>query len=62
MAAQNAVVTVKGNELTIKVNLGKNLGPSKSGKTTMIATTGGNQEVAPGTFLGLNVYKYANAK
>lgn len=31
--------------------------PSKSGKTTLIATTEGNQPVAPGVMMGLNIYR-----
>lgn len=48
---------VRGTELIIRVDLNSNLGPSKSGKTTMIATSSGNVEVAPGVKLGLNVYR-----
>jgi len=45
------------NILTITVDLSKRLGPSKSLKTTIIATSSGNQPV-PGTSatIGLNVY------
>ena len=57
---ENVEMKVEGNVLVIRVKLDADLGPSKSGKTTMIATTGGNQPV-PGstkaTFIGLNVYK-----
>ena len=38
-------------------DLSKTFGPSKSGKTTVIASTEGNQPVSPGIFVGLNVYK-----
>ena len=54
----NVVVQIDaGNKLTIKVDLEKTFGPSKSGKTTVIASTLGNIQLAPGIFLGLNVYK-----
>lgn len=57
---ENVQMTVEGNVLVIQVKLDTDLGPSKSGKTTLIASTGGNQPV-PGsksaTFVGLNVYK-----
>ena len=57
---QNVTMNVKGNKLTIEVDLSKEFGKSASGKTTIIATTGGNQPV-PGTdtgaIVGLNIYK-----
>jgi len=58
---QNIEMTTKGNILTIKVDLSKRLGRSRSGKTTIVATSGGNVTV-PGTpgddaiKLGLNLY------
>lgn len=57
---QNVNMDVKGNVLTIKVDLGKRLGKSASGKTTIIASTQGNQAV-PGTdaIIGLNIYTKA---
>jgi len=54
---KNVDIKIEGNTMTITVDLGKTFGPSKSGKTTVIATTEGNQPVAPLTFLGLNIYK-----
>lgn len=56
---KNIDMTVDGHILTIKVDLSKDHGPSKSGKTTIIATSEGNQEV-PGNDdmkIGLNVFK-----
>lgn len=54
---QNVAMKVIDNILTITVDLSKRLGPSKSLKTTIIATSSGNQPV-PGTSatIGLNVY------
>ena len=49
--------TVEGDKLTIVVDLNSNLGPSKSGKSTSIATTSGNISIGDGVKLGLNVYK-----
>ena len=51
-------ITVKGNIATITFDITKDLGPSKSGKTTLVASTNGNQ-VIPGTdvVLGLNAYR-----
>ena len=56
---KNAEVNVSGNILTVKVDLSKTFGPSKSGKTISIASTEGNISV-PGhenIKLGLNVYR-----
>lgn len=55
---KNVDVSVTGNMLTITVDLSKELGPSSSGKTTIIATTEGNVSI-PGREekLGVNVYK-----
>lgn len=55
---KNVEITVKGNELTIKVDLSKKFGKSSSGKSEIIASTEGNSKV-PGKdnmFIGLNVY------
>ena len=55
---KNVKLTVKGNILTIEVDLSKRFGPSKSGKTEIIATTAGNVSV-PGkedVKIGLNIY------
>jgi hypothetical protein len=54
---QNIEAKVDGDKLTIIVDLSKSLGPSKSGKTIILATSGGNQPIAPGVMLGINVYK-----
>lgn len=43
---QNVKVTTKGNILTVEIDTSKNLGDSKSGKTVLIGTTGGNQAIA----------------
>ena len=56
---KNVEMTVEGDELTIKVDLGQNFGDSKSGKTVIVATTAGNAKV-PDTddvLIGLNVFK-----
>ncbi len=57
---KNAVVKVSSDKkkLTIEVDLSKELGPSKSGKTIIIATSEGNQKVeGTDVVLGLNLYK-----
>lgn len=56
---KNVEMKVKGNKLTIEVDLSKDFGPSGSGKTTVVATTQGNQEISGkvGFKIGLNIYK-----
>ena len=54
---KNAILKVDGNKLTITVDLSKDHGPSKSGKTTIIATSSGNQKIeGTDAMIGLNVY------
>ncbi|MDI6854033.1 MAG: hypothetical protein QME75_10590 [Deltaproteobacteria bacterium] len=56
---KNVDMKVEGKDLVIRVDLGKSFGPSKSGKTIIIATTEGNVGV-PGhedIKVGLNIYK-----
>lgn len=55
---KNAEMSVEGNILTVTVDLSKEFGPSKSGKTIIIASSEGNKSV-PGRAekIGLNVYK-----
>jgi hypothetical protein len=55
---QNVEMSVKGQKLTIEIDLSKRLGPSKSGKTTVVATTNGNVEVPQhlGIKIGVNCY------
>lgn len=52
------VAVSKERIMTIKVDLNKTFGPSKSGKTVIIASTEGNQSM-DGVTIGLNVYKKA---
>lgn len=60
----NCQLKVVKNILTITVDLSKNAGLSKSGKTILVASTQGSAEVpgAPGVFVGTNVFKYPQAK
>ncbi|MCJ7617540.1 MAG: hypothetical protein MUO43_13495 [Desulfobacterales bacterium] len=56
----NIQIEVKDNKAVITIDLSKDFGPSKSGKTIVIATTRGNVPI-PGAEtirLGLNCYKY----
>ena len=58
---KNVILETKGNMLVITVDMTQNFGPSASGKTTIIASTEGNQAVTSPTgeriSIGLNVYK-----
>ncbi len=57
---QNIKTELKGSILILEVDLSKNLGPSKSGKTLLIATTSGNTAVPGadnGAIMGINIYK-----
>jgi hypothetical protein len=56
---KNIEMTVEGKILTIKIDLSKDFGRSTSGKSIIIATSEGNQAVAPGIMAGINVYKKA---
>jgi hypothetical protein len=61
---RNVEMKVEGSVLTIRVDLTKRHGPSKSGKTTIIASTDGifrideRGQVSPGgkVGVGLNVF------
>lgn len=60
---QNVVFEVQGEQLVIVVDLSQELGESASGKSIIIATTGGNVSV-PGcedVKVGLNVYRPVQA-
>lgn len=54
----NVEVQIKGDILTITVNLKERLGKSASGKTTKIASTNGNIPLnhESGAIMGLNIY------
>jgi hypothetical protein len=56
---KNVEMTVEGETLIIKVDLARDFGPSKSGKTVIVASTEGNAPV-PGRRerIGLNVYRH----
>ena len=56
---QNMKWEVKDNKLIIEIDLTKEFGGSKSGKTITIASTRGNQKIeGTNAIIGLNVYKY----
>ena len=58
---RNVKTSVKDNKLTIEVDLSKDFGPSKSGKTTVIASTDGTVKLEgkEGVIIGVNVNKKA---
>jgi hypothetical protein len=60
---QNVRFEVQGSQLMIVIDLDQEFGASESGKSTIIATTGGNVSV-PGheeVKFGLNVYRPVSA-
>lgn len=56
---KNVELKVEGDILIIRVDLTKDFGPSKSGKTIVIASTEGNVKVpcVEERIVGLNVYR-----
>ncbi len=54
---QNITATIEGDKLTLVIDLGANIGVSKSGKSSMIATTAGNLTLPGGVVIGVNVYR-----
>jgi hypothetical protein len=60
---KNVEMDVQGDNLTITVDLSKEFGPSKSGKTIIVASTEGNKTI-PGRIekIGLNVYRQPDKK
>ena len=52
----NIQYSVEGSKLTMVVDLSKRFGKSSSGKTTIIASSGGNQDIGEGIKVGLNIY------
>lgn len=58
---KNITYTLDGNKLTLEIDLSKDFGPSASGKTIIIASSEGNKDVGD-VKVGLNIYKYPDAK
>ena len=54
---KNVETKIEGTKLIITVDMSKSFGPSKSGKTIIVASTEGNTKVGDVT-VGLNVYKH----
>jgi len=63
---KNISVSRDGNTLTLTIDLSQEVGLSKSEKTMLVATTGGNEAVAnvdgKQVYLGLNLYKYVEGR
>ena len=60
---KNVEMAVQGETLIIKVDLSKDFGPSKSGKTIIVASTEGNVSVPErDEKIGLNIYRYPDEK
>lgn len=55
--AQGIVQRVDGNKLIIEVDLNQNYGPSSTGKTDVVASSGGFQKVTGDISFSLNVCK-----
>lgn len=57
MSATNCTFKIEKDILTITVNLKERHGPSTSGKTEIIASSGGNTDIGKdGIKFGLNVF------
>jgi hypothetical protein len=54
---KNIEIKMDGNKAIITVDMEKSFGVSKSGKSTIIASTEGNKQIKEGVFMGLNIYK-----
>lgn len=56
---KNVEMNIEGETLVIKVDLSKDFGKSKSGKTIIVASTEGNVSVPErNEKIGLNIYRY----
>lgn len=64
LMSSNIILKQEGTKLHIEVDLAENLGPSKSGKTLMIASTNGNIPAPndPNVRIGINIYRYRTAQ
>jgi hypothetical protein len=59
---KNITISVDGEIMKIEIDLAKDFGKSKSGKTLVVASSEGNVPVPdhPNMRLGINVYKYSS--
>jgi len=56
---QNIDAKIDGKILTLTIDLSRDVGPSKSGKSRIVATTSGNIQLPDGAKIGLNIYRGA---
>ncbi len=54
---KNITATIEGDKLTLVIDLGINIGVSQSGKSSMIATTSGNETLPGGAVISVNIYR-----
>ena len=60
---QNVEWKIDGDKLILEIDLTKEFGLSKSGKTITIASTRGNQKIeGTNAIIGLNIYKYPESE
>lgn len=59
VVGRNIKMALQGKTLTLTIDLGHSLGKSKTGKSTLVASTGGNVSIpgSGGIKLGINCYK-----
>lgn len=57
---RNCEMKIEGDKLLIEIDLTQDFGPSKSGRTIIIASTQGNVDVRDGIKIGVNCYKGRN--
>jgi hypothetical protein len=57
---ENISMKREGSRLLIEIDLARTIGPSSSGKTTIVATSHGNARIpgAEETFIGINCFRY----
>ena len=57
---KNIKMSLDGDILKLEIDIAKDFGSSKSGKTNVVASTEGNMPVPnhPNIRIGVNVYKY----
>jgi hypothetical protein len=58
----NVEGTIEANVLVLRIDLSKELGPSKSGKSTLVASTNGNFTLPDGTKIGVNAYRVGSSE
>ena len=57
---KNVEIRIEGQKLILTVDVSKNYGPSKTGKSTIIATSEGNVKVDnTDLYIGFNLYRKA---